>query len=432
MSVSRAGVMKVWLGLAALFWVQVAGAEMPQAGADDVVYAVRSGDTLGALAREKLDHPARWRDVANYNLIPDPDRIEPGQALHLKRVWLRARPGKLKVEAVTGEVQADGRTLKAGDEIAAGARIQTAAGGAVRLRMPDTSLVNMLERSELKVERLEQRGDDVLTSLLRLVSGQIDAFKAKRAAGTADLSVAAQHATLGIRGTHFRMRQDGVLTFAEVEEGRVSLDAAQTPYALALNAREGSMADGVHAARVIPLLPEPVFPSLPQTFDTPYLEWEMDELAGARDYVGELARDEGFSERLVSVRGAGRQIRLYELANGRYWLKLRAVDEHGLQGMEGKVSFTVEVPPRQFAMTKVYVSGKQLQLRWVGRKQSMSYQLQVAASQDFRAPILNARTTDNWIDMPRPRPGRYFLRVRQIFAGGQSGDWDVPMLFNAP
>lgn len=432
MNSMKATVMKIWLGLAAVFWVQAATAEMLQAGTAEVSYEVRSGDTLGALARERLDSPARWRDVANYNLIPDPDRIEPGQVLRLKRAWLRSRPGKLKVEAVTGEVQADGRTLKAGDEIAAGVRIQTAAGGAVRLRMPDTSLVNMLERSELKVERLEQRGDDVLTSLLRLVSGQIDAFKAKRAEGMADLSVAAQHATLGIRGTHFRMRQDGTLTFAEVEEGRVSLDAAQTPYALALNAREGSVADGRHAAQVIPLLPEPVFPALPQVFDTPYLEWEMGELAGARGYVGELARDEGFSERLVSVRGAGRQIRLYELANGRYWLKLRAVDEHGLQGMEGRISFTVEVPPRKFAMTKVYVSGKQLQLRWVGRKQSVSYQLQVAATQNFREPMLDTRTADNWIDMPRPRPGRYFLRVRQIFAGGQAGDWDVPMMFEAP
>ncbi|MBU4150282.1 MAG: hypothetical protein KKG03_01375, partial [Gammaproteobacteria bacterium] len=83
-------------------------------------------------------------------------------------------------------------------------------------------------------------------------------------------------------------------------------------------------------------------------------------------------------------------------------------------------------------MTKVYVSGKQLQLRWVGRKQSVSYQVQVAPRQDFQHLLLDAKTADNWIDMPRPQSGRYFLRVRQIFAGGQAGDWDVPMLFDAP
>jgi len=265
-----------------------------------------------------------------------------------------------------------------------------------------------------------------------LVTGQIDAFKAKHEIGMADLAVAGRNATVGIRGTHFRVRQDGVLTFTEVEDGTVAFDAMQTPVVLALNAREGSVANGRDAAQVIPLLAEPVYPELPAVFDTPYIEWTMGEQAGAQRYVGELAQNEAFSDRLVSVRSDGRAIRLNELANGRYWLKLRAVDSHGLQGMEGRISFEVAVPPRKFAMTKVYVSGKQLQLRWMGRKRSVSYQVQVAPRQDFQHLLLDAKTADNWIDMPRPQSGRYFLRVRQIFAGGQAGDWDVPMLFDAP
>jgi hypothetical protein len=423
---------KVLLGACALFWLQFACAETPMPGPDDVTIEVRSGDTLGDLARAQLDLPTRWRDVANYNLLPDPNLIEPGQQLRIKRVWLKARAGSMKVEAVTGEATVNGKVLKAGDTIPSGARVVTAQGGALRLRIPDTSLVNMLERSEIKVERLEQRGDGVLAALLRLVTGQIDTFKAKHEAGMADLAVAGSNATIGIRGTHFRVRQDGVVTFTEVEEGSVSFDAIQTPLVLALNAREGSVANGRDAAQVIPLLPEPVYPELPAVFDTPYIEWTMGELPGAQRYVGELAQNEAFSDRLVSVRSDGKVVRLNELPNGRYWLKLRAVDRHGLQGMEGKVSFEVNVPPRKFAMTKVYVTGKQLQLRWVGRKQSVSYQVQVAPRQDFQHLLLDAKTADNWIDMPRPQPGRYFLRVRQIFAGGQAGAWDVPMMFDAP
>lgn len=423
---------KVLLGACALFWMQFAWAQAPLPGPDDAIIEVRSGDTLGDLARTQLDIPARWRDVANYNLLPDPNLIEPGQQLRIKRVWLRSRPGDLKVEAVTGEATANGKVLQAGDLIPAGAQVQTSAGGALRLRMPDTSLVNMLERSEIKVEKLEQRADGVFSSLLRLVTGQIDAFKAKHQAGMADLAVAGRNATVGIRGTHFRVRQDGVVTFTEVEEGTVAFDATQTPVVLALNAREGSVANGRDAAQVIPLLSEPVYPELPVTFSTPYIEWTMGELVGAQRYVGELAQNDAFSDRLVSVRSDGRTIRLNELPNGRYWLKLRAVDSHGLQGMEGKISFEVAVPPRKFAMTKVYVSGKQLQLRWVGRKQSVSYQVQVAPRQDFQYLLLDAKTADNWIDMPRPQSGCYFLRVRQIFDGGQAGAWDVPMLFDAP
>jgi hypothetical protein len=36
--------------------------------------------------------------------------------------------------------------------------------------------------------------------------------------------------------------------------------------------------------------------------------------------------------------------------------------------------------------------GKQLQLRWVGRKQSVSYQVQVAPRQDFQHLLLDAKT----------------------------------------
>lgn len=423
---------KILLGAAALFSLQGVGAVALLPGPDDVTIEVRSGDTLGDLARMQMDSPARWRDVANYNLLPDPNLIEPGQQLRVKRVWLKSRVGSLKVEAVAGVATADGKVLKAGDVIPAGARVLTSQGGALRLRMPDTSLVNMLERSELKVEKLEQRADGALYSLFRLVTGQIDAFKARHAVGMADLAVAGRNATIGIRGTHFRARQDGVLTFTEVEEGTVAFDAVQTPVELALHAREGSVANGVEAAQVIPLLPEPTYPELPVSFDTPYIEWPMGELVGALHYVGELARNEDFSDGLVSVRSDGKTMRLNELPNGRYWLKLRAVDSHGLQGMEGRISFEVNVPLRKFAMTKVYVSGKQLQLRWVGRQRSVSYQVQVALRQDFQHLLLDAKTTDNWIDMPRPQPGRYFLRVRQIYAGGQAGDWDVPMLFDAP
>jgi len=146
---------KLLLGIAALFWMQSAGAEAPLPGPDDVTIEVSVGDTLGDLARAQMDSPARWRDVANYNLLPDPNLIEPGQQLRIKRVWLKSLSGALKVEAVTGEATADGNILKAGDLIPSGARVLTAQGGALRLRMPDTSLVNMLERSELKVEKLE-------------------------------------------------------------------------------------------------------------------------------------------------------------------------------------------------------------------------------------------------------------------------------------
>lgn len=424
--------MKVVALLFGLLFSQFVYAEDAAGTSSDYVYAVKLGDTLGKLSNELLDHPKRWKDVAKYNQLSDANRIEPGQHLRIQRPWLKALTGKLKIEALTGEVTADGKPLQVGDEVVQGARLKTAAGSAIRLRMPDDSLLNMMESAEVEVEKLEQRQGNIFNSLFRLVTGQVETFKKKYPEGMSELAIRAKTATIGVRGTHFRMRQEGDRAYAEIEQGLVSYDAQKTPMVLALAGGQGSVADGEHAAEVVDLLPAPTFPQLPVAFDTPYIQWMMPEMAGAQGFSGELARDEAFSDHLVSVRSKKRKVMLSDLPNGRYWLRLRAVDSHGLQGMEGKVTFSVNVPPRKFAMTKVYVTGNSLQLRWVGRKEGGGYQVQIADNQQFSNPLLDVKTSENLVEMPRPKPGQYFMRVLQVFSGGVTDTWDVPMMFEAP
>lgn len=424
--------MKVVALLLGLIASQFVFAEEVANRSADFVYEVKSGDTLGKLANEMLDHSKRWKDVAKYNQLSDANRIEPGQKLRIQLPWLNARGGKLKIEAVTGEATADGRLLQVGDEVAQGATLKTATASALRLRMPDGSLLNMMEGAEVEVEKLENKQGNAFTSLFRLVTGQVEAFKKKYPEGTADLAIRAKTATLGVLGTHFRMREEGGRAYAEIEQGLVSYDAQKTPVMLALAGGQGSVADGEHAAEVIDLLPPPTFPVLPAAFDTPYIQWVMPEQDGATGFFGELARDEEFSDHLVSVRVKKHKVMLTDLPNGRYWLRLRAVDSHGLQGREAKVSFLVNVPPRKFAMTKVYVSGNGLQLRWVGRREGGGYQVQIADNQQFNSPMLDVKTAENVVEIPRPKPGQYFMRVRQVFSGGVTDAWDVPMMFDAP
>lgn len=424
--------MKVVVMLFGLLFSQFVFAEDAAGTSSDYVYEVELGDTLGKLSNELLDHSKRWKDVANYNQLSDANRIEPGQHLRIQRLWLKARAGKLKIEALTGEVTADGKPLQVGDEVSQGARLKTAAGSAIRLRMPDDSLLNMMESAEVEVEKLEQRQGNMFNSLFRLVTGQVETFKKKYPVGMSELAIRAKTATIGVRGTHFRMRQEGDRAYAEIEQGLVSYDAQKTPMVLALAGGQGSVADGEHAAEVVDLLPAPTFPQLPVAFDTPYIQWMMPEMTGAQGFSGELARDEAFSDHLISVRSKKRKVMLSDLPNGRYWLRLRAVDTQGLQGKEGKVSFTVNVPPRKFAMTKVYTTANGVQLRWVGRKEGGGYQVQIADNQQFSNPLLDVKTSENLVEIPRPKQGQYFMRVRQIFSGGVTDTWDVPMMFEAP
>jgi len=424
--------MKVAALLFFLLFSQFVYAEDAVKPSSDFVYHVKSGDTLGKLSNELLDSAKRWKDVAKYNHLSDANRIEPGQTLLIQQPWLKSKAGKLKVEAVSGSASSGGEEIHVGDELPVGAQLVTAPSSALRLRLPDGSLLNMMESSQLQVEKLEQRQDNAFISLFRLVTGQVETFKKKYPEGMSELAIRAKTATIGVRGTHFRMREEGGRAYAEIEQGLVSYEAQKTPMVLALAGGQGSVADGERAAEVVDLLPPPTFPLLPTEFDTPYIQWMMPELEGATGFFGELARDEEFSDHLVSVRAKKRKVILSDLPNGHYWLRLRAVDSHGLQGREAKVSFSVNVPPRKFAMTKVYITGNGVQLRWVGRKEGGGYQVQIADNQQFNNPMLDVKTSDNLVEIARPRSGQYFMRVRQVFNGGVTDVWDVPMMFEAP
>ncbi|MDD4913164.1 MAG: FecR domain-containing protein [Sideroxydans sp.] len=421
-----------------MLFVQAGYALETPSDAPDFVYEVKPGDTLSKLSHDLLAETARWKDVAAYNKLKDPHRITPKQVLRIKQPWMKtptvsALPlSVLKVEGVSGAATVDGRALKLGDEVPVGAKLATPAEAALSLRLPDGSLVNLMENSQLEVEKLDVQAGERFSSLFRLVTGQIEAFKRKYPEGQANMSVRAKTATIGVRGTRFRMRQDDQNTYAEIEEGLVGLDAVNRPTVLVLAGGYGAVSDGVRAVEAIPLLPAPTFPKLPSVFDMPFVEWTMPELSGSIGFIGELARNETFSNRLVTVRGDGRKIRLNELPNGEYWMRLRAVDKNGLQGTEAKVAFKVNAPVRKFPMTKTYISGETLQLRWVGRKESASYQVQVADNLQFQRNLLDVNTDRNVIEIPRPKSGRYFMRVRQMYGPGQSVEWDVPSMFEAP
>lgn len=422
---------KSWIGLLAGLLAFSVWAQEAAAPSDEFVYEVKRGDTLSRLARTLLDSPKRWADVAAYNRLPDANIIQPGQRLHIKNPWLKGQAGKVTMEAISGALQVNGRALQAGQQFAAGVELATPDNAALKLRLPDGSTLAMMPGTRLRVERIEQKPGSVFVSLFRLVNGQVDAFKRKYAEGQADMRIATQKATLGVRGTHFRMRDEAGRVYAEIEQGQVGFEAVRTPVVLALAGGEGSVADGEHPAEVIPLLPAPTL-NVAASYTTPYVQVPLTPQAGATAFVGELARNEDFSDRLVSVRGKGRLLDLGELENGNYWLRLRAVDEHGLQGMEGKATFTVNAPPRKFQMTKAYVTSATLQLRWVGRKEGAGYQVQVSPSQEFDTLLLDTRTSENQVEMARPRPGHYYMRVRQIFPGGVTDSWDIPMMFEAP
>ncbi len=434
------GMIKIAALSLCMLFVPLTHAEEVGSETHDYLYMTKPGDTLSKLAIQMLDEAGRWRDVARYNKLGDPDRIEIGQQLRFRQVWLRDRPkvnepGKAKVEAITGVVRVDGNPVKVGDLLAAGASLATETGAALRMSLPDGSVMNMLEDTSLKLEKLEKLEQDQVSnfkSLLQLVTGHIEAFKKKFPAGQADLEIKSATATIGVRGTHFRMRRVEGTSFAEIEEGLVSFEADKTPQILEISGGQGSVADGVHPAEVFQLLPSPTFPEFQSAYEPVYVKLVMPELPGAQEFVGEIAGDEDFSRNVKSVRSIGNALGFLGLDNGKYWLRLRAVDVHGLQGMEGKASFLVQARPRVMEMIKTYITSGNIELRWLGHGRNARYQIQVSRDPAFATVMLDEETDENMKLVTKPDSGLYFVRVRGMSADRHADQWDAPVMFRVP
>lgn len=418
------------LGALIIFTAQVFAAEV--VAPMDYVYHVKKGDTLGGVSKELLATPSRWKEVAQYNKLPNEHLIYPGETLHVPFPLLKNSPAEGRIESIAGNVFLNGQVAKLGDAVPSGAIITTASGSFARLSLPDGSRINVLESSRLEAIKVEKKSQsNYFSSAFRLVSGRIDAIKKKYAEGQAPLLIHARNATIGVRGTHFRIGQEGGNTLAEIENGLVGFETADAKQDLALSGGYGSVADGISPSTIIPLLPAPHFPTLPAEFSRTTVRIAMPLLAGAMAYRGEIATDAEFNQIIGAVAAQGNVLKIKGLNDGQYWLRLRGVDKFGLQGLESATAIAIKVRPFSIKANAPEFESDKMLTHWQGEA-GAKYEFQIAAKQDFALPLVTLVTQETKLDLPRPDAGHYFLRLRPIDAEGEQGEWSEVVGFTAP
>ena len=418
----------------------VAGAA-ESAAAADLSYQIKVGDSLSKLANELLDSPTRWNDVARYNQLRNANVVQPNQVLRIPLGWLKNYPAQARIEALSGDVKLNGKAAHVGDLVSDGDKLETASAASARISLPDHSSLSMLEKTQLHTKQLEHKKQgDFFNAVFRLVTGRIDAIKQKYPEGQAPLRIQAMTATIGVRGTHFRMGQEAGLTLAEIENGLVSFGDEAKAAPIALAAGQGSVSDGVHPPAVIPLLAAPTFPNLPEHFAPTAIAFVMPVLVGVTGYRGEVAQDENFTHLLAPLSAQGNQVRLAPLADGRYWLRLRAVDEHGLQGLEAKQLIVVKTPavvvppspPADFPIVvpfKPIASGVHMLTGW-REVLGYQYELQVSANADFSEPLQSTLRKELYWTFQTTGTGNHWLRMRLVSDDKHVGKWCEAVAFS--
>jgi hypothetical protein len=121
------------------------------------------------------------------------------------------------------------------------------------------------------------------------------------------------------------------------------------------------------------------------------------------------------------------------LPPGRYAWRIASVRADGDQGPFGDAQpFTLRPLPAAPTLQEPRVDADALVLRWPAGEPGARYELQLAAEPSFSASLHSVETREPEAVLPRPAPGRYFVRVRSIDADGMAGPYGGAQQVNVP
>lgn len=121
------------------------------------------------------------------------------------------------------------------------------------------------------------------------------------------------------------------------------------------------------------------------------------------------------------------------LPPGGYAWRIASVRADGDQGpFSDAQAFTLRPLPAAPTLQEPEVGADALVLRWPAGEPGGRYELQLAAEASFSAPLHTIETREPEAALPRPAPGRYFVRVRSIDADGTAGPYGGAQQVDVP
>ncbi len=407
--------------------------------AADWIYTVQRGDNPWSLTERYLAGVNYWPRIQKLNQITDPEHIAPGTRLRIPVDWLRRRSAVARIGSLSGSALVDGpsgrRDARAGLELHSGDVITTAEAGNLTLVFGDGSRVLVHAASELHIDELGTFDNtDYYETRVRLEQGRMENLVAPLGEGPGRFEIETPAAVTAVRGTRFRVSADTTKMRAEVVEGGVDVGSAHGQ--VGIPAGFGTVAEtGAAPAPPIVLLDAPEVAALPTLLDRLPVAFTLPALSGAVGYRVQVGEVPGFEVPLLDLRADGTRLRLGDLADGRYVLRVRAIDANGLEGRDAELAFVVDARPEPPLLTApapgTGVTTGQAELQWGARDDIARYRVQLARDAAFDDLLMDTdNVTATTATTPQDlTPGNYYWRVAAIDAVEGQGPFSDPQAF---
>jgi hypothetical protein len=394
------------------------------AGEPVFTHVVTREETLIALSRRLLADPRQWPQLQQHNRIADARRVPVGTVLKIPVRLLATEPVPARVLSASGEVSGpQGVAVAAGQALPQGARLQAGDGGQATLQLVDGTVLRLRAGSAVQVETSRRLpGSGGALSGVKVEDGQVEVQAQKRpGAGAPGFQISTPQGLLGVRGTEFRVSVDAraETTRNEVLEGQVMTEGRDGRAGRSVAAGFGVVVD--RSGTVTPpvrLLAPPDVSAWPALQERVLVRFPIRPQPAVVAYRAQVAAaaDPAFERVLQDVRSTGAELRLVDLPDGDYRIRVRAEDAQGLQGRDALHLFTLKARPEPPLPTgpgpKAVVSGARLDLAWASVDEARSYRLQLARDEAMREPIQDQRTLAGtaW-SVDALAPGVYFWRL---------------------
>lgn len=397
----------------------------------EYLHLLEGGDTLIGLGRRYLVDPAQWPQLQRLNQVREPRRLPIGKGLRIPLRLMRLQPVPAAVLAARGGVQGTSVGASGGQVLDAGGELVTDADGSVSLRLVDGTVLRLRGNSRLRLqEAYRLPGSEAVRSGVRLEQGRAEVKAQPARAGQPGFRIQTPQGVLAVRGTEYRVSVDEHRTVGEVLEGTVAMAAGEGAARAALvNKDFGAILTSVGVGMPLPLLAPPSLAGLPERHERPLVRLSLPPQPLARAWRVQVGRDASFDILLADVQSATPELRIAGLPDGRYPMRVRAVDAQGVEGRDAQGWLTLKARPEPPLLRApepaAVLRGSSVELAWTGSAEAARYHLQLAradAAEPFAPALLDRRdVTGTDYRAQGLAPGRYVWRVGALRADGDAG-----------
>lgn len=386
-------------------------------------YPVRQGDTLISISNNYLQHPNDWVKLQKINRIKNTKRLPPGLQLQIPIKLLKLHKTAAEIVRVQREVEitpaAGGAWLTAapGTLLRMGDKIRTGKDSNITLRFADGSRLMVMENSLLTLDEMTVYGKSgAFNTRMKLQNGQVETQVVPLKNPAAYYEIITPAIAVGVRGTDFRVGADAdnAISRSEVLQGFVAVEAAGIQ--LSIPAGFGTLAEqGKPPLPPVALLKGPDLTGLPVLLQSVPLRFKWPALDGAASYRAQVFADEEFQKLLLDGTFSGNEAKWLDLPDGNYFLRVRALDKQGLEGLNTGYAFTLNARPEPPFVSapadqeKLY--GDKVKFQWTKPAHADGYHIQLARNPGLTAPVSEIFDLKDLHYTATLEPGDYYWRI---------------------